>query len=176
MNRASGRSTSPTDRTSPTRATASRSHQPPYAPAVPSQLREAHWPPPTPLSAPAQPPSQDTAHEDYFSVAAKSQGEASGVDGDTVTRDDRPPVQSHSSWAKASGYSPGRTTSANYGSFSGGTQSPASYPDDDSDAAETNSPGKFTQALRARMLRAKTRMNTGDWMAKTAGARSSKRM
>lgn len=194
----SERSTPQNGHTSPTRSTTARGRQFHYAPVVPSQLRQAQFPPPTPLSAPAQDPSQEAAHQDYFSMPTidgdrpaadsglnalpKPSPEEAGKTNDEDDNDNdeqhRPDqIQSHASWAKASGYSPGHTTPVNYGSITGGTQSPSSYPGDDSDVGEPSNPGMFTQLLQDRILRVRrTRVNTTDWIVKTTRGPSLRRM
>lgn len=95
-------------------------------------------------------------------------------DVETVKQDNRAPQQSHETWAKATGYSPGHVTPTNYGSFNtDGAQSPLYEGSDSVDGP--NGAGRLTNALRARVLRARTRVNTTDWIALRTGMRPSRR-
>lgn len=186
------RSNASNPRTSPTRAP-NRTH---YAPAVPSQLREAHWPPPTPLSAPAQVQSQ--VADDYFSTSnmegdrpaaelvykpspEATQTDIGENDRDGLEEDEQRTSDTHTIWAKASGYS-GNATPIDYGSFLIGAQTPVygqEYPggtEGDNENTESNSPGTFAKALRQRILYSRTRMNTTDWISKTNKGVSLRRM
>jgi len=121
-------------------------------------------------------PEADQPVEQVVDIEEEGANDTNNNESDvgTVKQADREQPESHERWAKVTGYSPGHVTPDNYGSFIDGAQSPNSY--DGSDGADgPNGARTLTGALRARLLRARTRVNTTDWIALRTGMRPSRR-